>query len=222
MSVTTRPSVSPVTRRPGRVGGVAGVAFVVLALAGNSLTGGGPGSGADPEAFAAEVVRRTTDVAWRAGIALELLAFLAFVVFAAALAARVRAVEPTGGYAGTLVLSGGVLLVAVKLASGSALYAADRRAGEISGELARLLGDLNDAAFVLSFVPLALLLAAASVAALAHHALPRALGWVGVPIAVLLVAAAATGSDAIPVPFLLALLWVLSAGVVMVRRPNLP
>ncbi len=38
----------------------------------------------------------------------------------------------------------------------------------------------------------------------------------------LLVAAAATGSDAIPVPFLLALLWVLSAGVVMVRRPNLP
>lgn len=222
MSATTRPSVPPVTRWPGRLGGAAGVAFVVLALAGNSLTGGGPGSEAEPEAFATEVSRRTADAAWRAGITIELLAFLALVVFAAALATRIRAVEPADSYAGTLVLAGGLLLVAVKLASGSAIYAADLRSGDIDGELARMLHDLNGAAFVLSFVPLALLLAAASAGALAHAALPRALGWAGPPVAVLLVVAAATGADAIPVPFLLALLWLLATGVVMLSRPNLP
>lgn len=212
----------PVTSAPGRLGGAAGIAFVVLALAGNSLTGGGAESEAGPDAHAAEVVRRTADAAWRAGIALELLAFLALVVFAAALARRIRLVEPRESYAGTLVLAGGVLLVAVKLASGSAVYAADVRSGEISGELARLLADLNGAAFVLSFVPLALLLGAAGVGAVAHGALPRVLGWTGAPIAVLLVAAAATGADAAPVPFLLALVWLLATGAVMVRRPNLP
>lgn len=222
MTTTTLPPAEPSTGASGRLGGAAAIAFVVLALAGNSLTGGGVASQADPDAYAAEVVRRTADSAWRAGIALELLAFLALVVFAAALARRIRLVEPAQSYAGDLVLAGGVLLVAVKLASGSALYAADMRSDDISGELARLLNDLNGAAFVLSFVPLALLLGAAAVSALAHGALPRGLGWTGAPIAASLVAAAATGADAVPIPFLLALVWLLAAGVVMVRRPNLP
>lgn len=221
-TTSTLPAAPPATRTPGRLGGAAGIAFVVLALAGNSLTGGGAESHAAPDAYAAEVVRRTGDTAWRAGIVLELLAFLALAVFAAALARRIRAVEPRCSYASTLVVAGGVLLVAVKLTSGSALYAADTRSGEISGELARLLSDLNSAAFVLSFVPLALLLAAAAVGALAYGALPRALGWTAAPIAALLVAAGAAGADANPVPFLLALVWLLATGAVMVRRPNLP
>lgn len=205
---------------PGRLGGAAAIAFVALALAGNTLTGGGVPSGASPDAYADELVRRTGDASWRLGIGLELVAFLAFLVFGAALARRVRAVEPRDGYAGALVLAGAILFVAVKLASGSALYAADHRAGDLDAGLARLLTDLNDAAFVLSFVPLAVLLAAAAAGALAHGALPRALGWTAAPLAVLLVAAAATGSGAVPIPFLLALIWFVAVGVTMIRRPS--
>ncbi|HWG93715.1 MAG TPA: hypothetical protein VNU66_05770 [Mycobacteriales bacterium] len=220
-TTATPPATSTGTgRAPGRLGGAAGIAFVVLALAGNSLTGGGVDSAAPSEAHAAEVVRRTADAAWRAGTALELVAFLALLVFSAALARRIRLSEPREGYLGLTVLAAGTLLAAVKLASGSALYAADRRAGELDGDLARLLTDLNDASFALSFVPLGLLLGAAAVAALAHGALPRALGWTGVPVAVLLVAAASTGADAVPVPFLLALVWLVATGVVLLRRPN--
>jgi hypothetical protein len=219
-SATAR--VDHTRKTPVRVGGAAGIAFVVLALVGNSLTGGGVDRGAAAGAYADEVARRTADGAWRAGIALELVAFLAFLVFAAALARRIRLSETREGYLGLTVLAAGTLLAAIKLASGSALYAADRRAGELDGELARMLSDLNDASFALSFVPLGLLLGAAAVAALVHGALPRALGWTGAPLAVLLVAAASTGADAVPVPFLLSLLWLVATGVVMVRRsvPN--
>ena len=221
MSTTTSASTAPVTstKAAARIGGAAGIAFVVLALAGNSLTGGGVETDASSDGYAAEVARRTADGAWRAGIALELVAFLALLVFTAALARRIRLNEPREGYLGLAVLAAGTLLAAVKLASGSALYAADRRAGELDGEFARLLSDLNDASFALSFVPLGLLLGAAAVAALAHGALPRALGWTGAPLAVLLVAAASTGADAVPVPFLLSLLWLVATGVVMMRRP---
>lgn len=203
----------------GRIGGAAGVAFVLLALAGNSLTGGGLETDAAPEAHAAEVARRTGDAAWRAGIAIELVAFVALLLFAAALARRIRTVEPADGYLGSLVLAGGVLFAAVKLASGSALYAADRRAAEIDPASAQLLTDLNDAAFALSFVPMAVLVGAAAVAALSYGVLPRWLGWLGAALAPLLVAAAASGADAVPVPFLLGLLWILASGAAVLRRP---
>lgn len=212
---TTAPSRSPAT-----AGGAAGIAFVLLALTGNSLTGGGVESGSPDEAFAEEVVRRTGDAAWRAGIALELVAFLALLVFAAALGRRIRAAEPAESFAGPLVLAGGVLLVAVKLASGSALYAADHRAGDLDPALARLLSDLNGAAFALSFVPLAVLLGAAAVGSLAYRALPRSLGAGAALLAVLLVAAAATGLEAVPIPFLLSLVWILATSVVLLRRPS--
>lgn len=204
---------------PARAGGAGAIAFVALALLGNSLTGGGVDAGAPASAYADDVVRRTGDVAWRTGIALELIAFLALMVFGAALARRVRSVEPREGYLGSLVLAATALFVAVKLASGSALYAADDRAGNLDASLARLLSDLNDAAFVLSFVPLAALLGAAAVASLAYLALPRALGWTAAPLAVLLLAAATTGSGAVPIPFLLALVWLLATGATMLRRP---
>ncbi len=209
----------PPARLAGRVGGAAGIAFVLLALTGNSLTGGGVEQGAPAEAYAEEVARRAGDATWQVGIALEMVAFVALLVFAAALARRVRAVEPEHSYAGQIVLTGGLLFVSVKLASGLALFAADRQAGDLDPALARAFTDVNDAGFGLSFLPLAVLLGAVAVAALAHGALPRALGWTGAVIAVLLLAAATGGADAVPVPFLLALVWLLVTGGVMLRRP---
>jgi hypothetical protein len=216
----TRSMASTRSGTAGRVGGAAGIAFVVLALAGNTLAGGGVPVDAPAAEHAAELARRTADGAWRAGVALELVAFLALLVFSAALARRIRMVEPQEASTGLVVLSAGVLLAAVKLGSGAAVLAADSRAGHLDGELARLLADLNGAAFALSFVPLGLLLLAAAVGALVHGALPRTLGWVGAVVGVLLVAATAVaGADAVPIPFLLALLWLVATGVVMLRRP---
>lgn len=219
MTADTTKVLAPGPGVAARVGGAAAVAFVALALAGNSLTGGGVAPGSPPEAYAQEVVRRTGELAWRIGIGLELVAFVALLVFGAALGRRVRSCEPREGYAGWLVLAGSILFVAVKLASGSALYAADHRSGDLEPAIARLLSDLNDAAFALSFVPLAVLLAAAAVGSLAHAALPRLLGWTAAPLAVLLLVAAATGSDAVPIPFLLTLVWLLATGITMLRRP---
>jgi hypothetical protein len=71
----------------------------------------------------------------------------------------------------------------------------------------------------LFLVPLAVLLAAAAAGALAHAALPRLLDRTPAPLAVLLVAVAATGSGAVPIPFLLALVWLLATGITMLRHP---
>jgi flagellar biosynthesis protein FliQ len=143
------------------------------------------------------------------GVGLELLGFVLMIVFISYLSTRVR----DAGWLATAALAGGLIEVAIKLGSGAPLFAAYMLRDEISPETARVLIDMNGAAFVISWLPLGLFTACVAGACLRVGVLGRVLGWSGVVVGVAtVVMTAATGIhvlSAIFVPMLLCTLWVL-------------
>ena len=143
------------------------------------------------------------------GVGLELLGFALMIVFISYLSTRVRA----AGWLATAALAGGVIEVAIKLGSGAPMFAAYLLRDEISPQAARVLIDMNGAAFVLSWLPMGVFVACSAGAGMVVRAWGRVLGWGGVIVGVAtVIVTAATGVhilSAIFVPFLLCLLWVL-------------
>lgn len=137
-----------------------------------------------------------------------MLSFAAYAVFVAYLCTRVRA----SGWLATGALIGGVASIAIKLGSAAPAFAAYVLRDDISPDSARLLVDLNAAAFVVDWLPSGLFVACAAAAALRTHDVGRILGWGGVVVGVVNIASSAitgvhvlTGNPA----FLLCLLWIL-------------
>ena len=131
------------------------------------------------------------------------------IVFVSYLATRFR----DAGWLATAALAGGLIEVAIKLGSGAPMFAAYTLRDEISPQTARVLMDMNGAAFVISWLPLGLFVACAAGAGMRVDALGRTLGWSGVTVGtVTIVMTAATGVhvlSAIFVPMLLCILWTL-------------
>lgn len=200
-----------------------GAAFVLFALAGNSLTE----SAVDPDAeldgpqARADLTAYADSTAVHLGIALEILGLLALAVFASFVAARTVRHAPVAAIA---VAVGATSLVAIKLGSGAALLAGIAEHDLITDDVALGLVLVNGAAFVLGWLPMALLVAALAVGL-------RAAGVVGAPTAAAglllaglgLAAALAAVRDVgsgLPVPFLLSLLWLAVVSVRLVLRPD--
>lgn len=143
------------------------------------------------------------------GIVLELLGFVLMIVFISYLSTLFR----DAGWLATAALAGGLLEVGIKLASGAPVFAAYVLRGEIGPGTARMLIDMNGAAFVISWLPLGLFVACAAGAGMRVGELGRVLGWGGVVVGVVtVVVTAATGVhvlSAIFVPMLLCILWTL-------------
>ncbi len=209
-----------------RSAAAAGPAFVVLVLTGNSLTesavveaGGGPGAEA-LRRFAAQ----QSSVAAQTGLVLELLAFVCFAVFAACVYDISRR-RGAGSFAGALALVSAVTMLAVKLGSGSAHIAGLSLHTSLTADTALALEAMNGAAFVLSWLPFAVFVAAAAYALRACGLLGRVGTWVGLGIGLVGVPAALLGvldpMTAMPVPFLLGLVWLLVVGAVLaIREPG--
>jgi hypothetical protein len=94
---------------------------------------------------------------------------------------------------------------------------------ELSATQARLLTDMNGAAFVVTFLTFGTFLLASGLAILAGGALGRVAGWSAVLIGGACVTVTTlSGIDPVttnPVPFLLGLLWVLATGIRLAVRP---
>jgi hypothetical protein len=91
--------------------------------------------------------------------------------------------------------------------------------------LARVLADMNGAAFVVTLLPFGVFLLAAGLAILSSRALGRIAGWTAVVIgAAGVVLTLATGVDPVTtnvLPFLLGMLWVLVVSIrLAVRAPR--
>jgi hypothetical protein len=189
-----------------------GAATVLLVVVGSDVLGTPPG----PQTTHPTGQRVLDIMNWVAntpsaqvGVALELLGFVLMIVFISYLSTRVR----DAGWLATAALAGGLIQVAIKLGSGAPMFAAYMLRDEISPETARVLIDMNGAAFVISWLPLGLFTACAAGACLSVGVLGRVLGWGGVVVGVAtVVMTAATGVhvlSAIFVPMLLCLLWML-------------
>ena len=156
------------------------------------------------------------------GLSLEVLGFPAFLVFLGALYRTIRRGEGPEGWLAATTLGAGLVTIAVKLGSLAPLMAANLRADELTPDLARTLDDLSGAAWVISGYTSGIFVAAAGAAVLATRVLPRWLGFAGVVIGVLTIAAGTAGvvdpGGYVPVPYLLSLVWVLGASSTMALR----
>jgi hypothetical protein len=212
------------TQRSHLPGAAAGLAYVVLVIAGNTLAMGGSTTDASSSADAILLdLKAHTGTAFAIGVALELCGLFAFLVFVAYVAGALRRLEGEEGWLSTVALGGGLLTLAVKVSSASALLAAVWRLDELDATTARTLVDVNGAAFLVSWATTAVFVATVAMVALRHRVIPRLLGWTGLALGPALVAGAAAGPEGPGAAvFMLALIWIVALSVVLIRRARDP
>jgi hypothetical protein len=195
-----------------RFGALTGAAYVVLVIIGNTLSSNSPGPHPDHPTGLQDIA----DARWIAGstsaqvgITLELLSFAAWMLFIGYLFTRLH----SAGWLAGGALVGGVVSVAVKLASAAPMIVGFTLRDDISPDSARVLTELNGAAFVVDWLPVGLFVACAAAAALRIGALGRVLGWAGVASGSVAVVTTAvlglTAESGNALPFMLCLLWML-------------
>jgi len=202
-----------------RVGAGAGAAYVLLAITGSDILGAGstPATDASPAAFARWLTaNHPTGAGWIAPF-LELLALLCFVVFSAALYDRLRSAERERTWLPTAALGAGLVSAALKIGSAPAMLAAFQLTpGGIDPQLAAVLVNIDNFAFLLTWAIDAVMIGAVAAVALRTAVLPRWIAVSGAVLAPLLLVSIAGGDNAPPV-FLLALLWFVAVSVALVR-----
>lgn len=207
---------APVDARTSeRVAAAAGPLFVVCILAGNSLTES-VSTGKDGAAgAAADLLAMSTSTAARAGLVLELTGLTLLLVFAGAVVARglgLRRLLPA-----SVAAVAAAVMVGTKLASASDVLAGLALTSALPDSTLQALVEANAAAFVVGWIPFGLLVTAAAIS-LAESPLGRPTVWFGVVVGVGSVALGMTGAVwpglAVPLPFLLGVLW---TGVVGAR-----
>jgi hypothetical protein len=213
-------------RLPSKLAAACGTLFPLAILIGDDAINQA-GEAPDPQASIAAVndyLRNAADAAasgsYWVGRGIGVLAFVALLIFAAHLAQAIRRREGDAGMLATLVLGAGVVAAALPVVSAVAQFAAVTRADEgIDPEVARALLDVSFIAFVLAWLPLAVLLGAVAVAGLRFAVLPRWLAIAaGVLAAGLLAGLAGQPADAAFMPIMLTWLWFIVTGVVAARR----
>lgn len=205
-----------------RTTAVSGISFLVLLLLGNSMAMSGVEGAADPtEAqLRADLLQQSDGAVNQLGWALELLALVALALLVGRIAWRLRASDGWGA----VVAVAGTVMLGVKLASAAPMLVATDAAQSLDAELAASLVDMNDAAFVVSWLPFAVLVGAAAIGARQTGLIGSALLRTGVLLSALGLVAALHGvrevDSAVPVPFLLSLLWTTAFAVHLGRsRP---
>jgi hypothetical protein len=202
---------------PARVTASAGFAYVSLSLASQALIQVG---GMEPafDAPGAEVVTffEARDVVlFAVGDYLQLLALVAFVWFLGGLWTLVREAEGPQPWRATVLGASGLAFVA---SLGSGWQLAMLRVDDLDVVTARLSFDLGNLGFANSWVPLASMLVAASLALRRSRAAPSWLAGAAMAIAVgLLLGRAVWTSPVAFAPWVAFWAWVIALGVVLFR-----
>src|SRR4051812_7656961 len=201
--------------RSRRLVAATGAIYVVAVMAGNVLaTDTGNGGTGDRSILQA------------IGLVLEVLSFVALLLFLGYLYRVLRRAERPDGWAAAAAFGVGLVSTAVKLGSAAPAMAAYLRRDDLTPELARTLDDLNVSAFVISGLSFGLFVALAGYAAAGCRVLSRWLSVSGLVVGTLAVAAGTAGvldpAGYVPVPFLLCALWVLITSVVLAGRREPP
>ncbi len=176
-----------------RLGAVSGVLYVVLLI-------GSTSTGSD-----AQIV-----------IALELIAILLFLPFLGYLYSVLRRAEGEGAWLSATAFGAGLVDLTIKLASIAPGFAS--RAEDLNPQLHQALEKMNSVAFIVTMLPLGVMMAAVAIVALKTRVMPL---WLGLLAAITAPACLVNGMflDAEFGPaFLLVLLWVMLASIVLTLR----
>ena len=210
---------------PRRLTAATGPAFVVLVLAGNSLTESATpeGSGSSAEDALASLEAHAVSSAVHAGLALELLAFVSLAVFTAHLVDLLRRRHALGT-SGVLAAVAACWLLGVKVASGAPYLAGLAHHDQLTPESAVGLVGSNGASFVLAWLPFGLFVLATAHALYAAGLVGR-IAWVagsviGPACVGLALWGAPDSAEANPLGFLAGLLWLSAVGCRLCLSPG--
>lgn len=201
-----------------RVAAATGALYVVFIIIGNTLATANDSSSSHPTGAAVlrDVERQAHSGAATAGFVLEVVGFTLFIVFLGYLAATFAARSATddgGRVLGATAVVSGVTMLAIKLGSAAPMVALFMDRQQVDPTLARVLNDINGAAFVVSWLPTAVFVGTAAVALHQARLVGRVSAWSGAALGVVGVPLAIVGlhdpAAANPVAFLLGLLWVM-------------
>ena len=205
-----------------RGAGAAAALFTVCVLAGNALTESVVGTDDSPAGTAADLAAQAASTAVHVGLALEVVGLLLVGLFASAVTA-LGFRTPSARTPAVLASVAAAALVAIKLGSGAPYLAALSARDDLSDDVLHALVETNGAAFLLSWLPVAVLVTATALVLRRTGVAGRVLAGTGFVLGGLGLVAALVGlgdpGSAMPVPFLLSLLWLAVAGVrLAVRR----
>jgi hypothetical protein len=190
-----------------------GVLFFVIVIVGIVVMGD---DGPDTKDTATKVVEYYEDNDSKVMIssALEALAAVVLVWFAASVRERIVRVEPGTGRLGAIAFAGGVIAAVGLAIDGAIQFATAESAGEITPEATQALNALWSNFFFPMIVGVALLLLAAGLASIRHGALPKALGWIAIVLGVVAIT---------PIGFVSAIgavLWIGATGLILFLRQD--
>jgi hypothetical protein len=210
------------TRTALRVGGAIGIAHIVIAMIGFTLQnskGIDITLAADKENLVAFFVNGDAGSTFLGGY-VEMLGFLLFVPFAAALYQLLRAAEGPGGFGSITSALAATIFVSTTFAPGFAAGAAALWMGSNGGDLAAIetLNQLRNTTYATSLAAYALFFGAVGIAALVGRSLPTWLSVSAVAIATWMGVGVAFFADGqADLPAMVGLLWILAAAIWMVR-----
>ena len=176
-----------------RLGAASGMLFIALILSGDN-------------ALVSEDV----------GLVIELFGLILFIPFLGYLFAVLRRAEGGEGWLSATAFGAGLIAFALKLASAPPVIVA--RGGEVSTQIEGALVAMNNASFMITLLPLGVMVAAASAIVLKTGVLPAWLGWVGTVTAVALLINSAFVNAEFGPAFLLFLLWTVLTSAILTRR----
>jgi len=151
-------------------------------------------------------------------LVLELIGLLLFIPFLGYLWIVLREAEGPRGWLATTALAAGLVDITIKLGSLAPGKAADGFAENT--DIHQALEDMNGVAFMVTMLPLGVLMAAVAVVTLTSGGLPKPLGWLAAVTAPLLLVNGMFLDAEFGPAFLLFLLWILLASVVLTVRPS--
>jgi len=177
-----------------RLGAASGAGFIILVFA-----GGGSDS--------------------TVAVVLELVGLVLLVPFLAYLRGVLRAAEGPDGWLASCAFGAGLVDVTIKMASIAPGKAAERFGSDTAVHQA--LREMNNVAFIVTMLPLGIMMAAVAAVTLRFGGLPRWLGWMAAVLSPLLLVNGMFLDSADAPAFLLFMLWTLLASIVLSlrRRP---
>ena len=182
-----------------RLGAVCGILYVVLILVGNSVYESG---------------NETT------GLAMELVGMLLFIPFLGYLYSLLRRAEGEDGWLSATAFGAGLVEFTIKLVSVIPVVAA--RTEGLSPQVRQALENMGNFAYIITMLPIGVMMAAVAAVILKTHVMPL---WLGLLAALAAPACLVNGMffDAdFGAAFLLFLLWIVLASAVLTLRGRVP
>lgn len=151
-------------------------------------------------------------------LVLELIGLMLFIPFLGFLWSVLREAEGPRGWLATTALGAGLVDITIKLGSLAPGKAAEGFADNTA--IHHALEDMNSVAFIVTMLPLGVLMTAVAIVTLKSGGMPKPLGWLAAVTAPLLLINGMFLDAEFGPAFLLFLLWTLLASVVLTVRPS--